>query len=141
MNRPVHAIVIAAAAIVAGLAFFISAAGAAELLVVSQRNCPYCKAWEIQIGSLYAKTDESKLAPLRRIRIDELAGAAYVFKEPVIYAPTFVLLNGKTEIGRITGYSDVSMFWGLLNVLLREGNSDVPAGAQKVGNRSRKSDG
>lgn len=141
MNKSARAIIIAATAIVAGVAFFISAAGAAELLAVGQRNCPYCKAWEIEVGSVYAKTNEGKLAPLRRIRIDELASAAYAFNEPVIYAPTFVLLNGETEIGRITGYSDASMFWGLLNVLLRKGEPDAPTATKKVGNRSSKSDG
>jgi hypothetical protein len=141
MKAPTHAIVIVSAAIIAGMASFPSAALAAELLVVSQRNCPNCKAWDIEVGSLYTKTEEGKSAPLRRIWIDERAGAAYIFKEPVAYAPTFVLLDGKAEIGRIVGYSDASMFWGLLSELLRKIGPDAPATMKNVENRSKNSDG
>jgi hypothetical protein len=94
------------------------ASQAAELLVVTRPNCPYCKAWEIQVGSVYDKTEEGRAAPLRRIPIEDIAGAAYVLEEPVLYTPTFVLLDEEMEVGRIVGYSDEAAFWGLLDELL-----------------------
>ncbi len=87
--------------------------------MVSRSSCPYCKAWEIEVGSVYAKTAESRIAPLRRVEIDDISSVShYRFKEPVIYTPTFILLAGDVEIGRIVGYSDEAMFWGLLGALL-----------------------
>jgi hypothetical protein len=90
-------------------------AQAAELLMVSNSTCPYCKAWEIEVGSIYDKTAESKSAPLRRIDIKLIATMPFVFKEPVPYTPTFILLDKDVEVGRIVGYSDDATFWGLLN--------------------------
>ena len=39
--------------------------------------------------------------------------------EPVRYTPTFVLVAEGRELGRITGYRDDAMFWGLLGAMLR----------------------
>lgn len=130
-----------AAALIASVAFSVPAAMAAELLVVSQANCSYCKAWDIEVGSVYARTDEARIAPLRRVRLDELAGKPYLFKEPVLYAPTFVLLDGTAEVGRITGYSDASMFWGMLNQLLRKLAPETRAHTKTVAKRSPHPDG
>jgi len=94
------------------------ASRAAELLIVTRPNCPYRKVWEIQVGSVYAKTAEGKTAPLRRMAIEDIPGTAYVFDEPVLYTPTFVLLDEEMEVGRIVGYSDEAAFWGLLQELL-----------------------
>ena len=96
------------------------AARAAELLVVGSPTCPYCKAWEIQVGAIYGKTAESRLAPLRRIDISRIDAAPYRLKEPVRYTPTFVLLERDVEVGRIVGYADEATFWGLLNALLND---------------------
>ena len=38
--------------------------------------------------------------------------------EPVIAAPTFVLVDKGREIGRITGYLNDDAFWGLLGSLV-----------------------
>jgi len=133
MNLFTHARVLAAKSAVTALLLIISAlitpsAGScAELLVVSRPNCGYCKAWEIEVGSIYAKTAEGKVAHLRRVRIDELAMLRYDFSEPVIYTPTFVLVDRGREIGRITGYSDQAMFWGSLAALLRQSGSGAPS--------------
>ena len=133
--------VFAAAVLIARVVSSISAATAAELLVVNQPNCPYCKAWDMEVGSVYERIDEARIAPLRRVWLDELAGKPYRFNEPVLYAPTFVLLDGTVEIGRITGYSDASMFWGMLNLLLRKVGPATPAATKTVANRSANPDG
>jgi thioredoxin-related protein len=91
---------------------------AAELLVVGSPTCPYCKAWEIEVGSIYEKTAESKRASLRRVDIKRIETTPLVFKEPVKYTPTFILLDKDVEVGRIVGYSNEATFWGLLNELL-----------------------
>jgi hypothetical protein len=141
MKTRIRDMLVIAAALIVGAASPAPAAWAAELLVVSQPNCSYCKAWDIEVGSVYARTDEARIAPLRRVRLDALAGSAYRFQEPVLYAPTFVLLDGATEIGRITGYSDASMFWGMLNQLLRKLAPESRAVTKTVANRSAHPDG
>jgi hypothetical protein len=93
-------------------------ANAAELVVVGRDNCPYCRAWELEVGKIYGKTAEARFAPLRRIDISDISRAPYSFREPVRYTPTFILVDRNREIGRIVGYSDQAMFWGSLHELL-----------------------
>lgn len=95
-----------------------TAARAAELLMVTRPHCPYCKLWEIQVGSIYDRTRESSLAPLQRMKIEDISSSAYVFNEPVLYTPTFILLDENVEVGRIVGYADEAAFWGLFDELL-----------------------
>lgn len=123
MTRPPRAILIKR--LICGLALawlaaasLSQAANAAELLAVMRADCPYCRAWEIEVGSLYGRTDESRIAPLRRVGIDQLSRTRYVFSEPVRYTPTFILLDRDVEVGRIVGYSNDAMFWGMLTELL-----------------------
>jgi Thioredoxin-like domain len=104
--------------LVAGLFTVSISAKAAELLAVMRPQCPYCKAWEIEVGQVYDRTQESGAAPLRRIDIGDVRASPYLFKEPVRYTPTFVLMDRNVEVGRIVGYSDEAMFWGLLGGLL-----------------------
>ena len=93
---------------------------AAELIMIEQRACEWCALWNEEVGVVYGKTDEGRRAPLRRvdIRSDEidtlnLATAAR-------YTPTFVLIEGGEEIGRIEGYPGEDFFWGLLGALIEK---------------------
>ena len=94
------------------------AASAAELVAVMRTNCPYCRAWDIEVGRVYERTQEGRAAPLRRIDIGDIGEAPYDLSEPVRYTPTFILVDDGVELGRIVGDSDESMFWGLLSGLL-----------------------
>jgi len=97
----------------------VSAVNAAELVAVMRTDCPYCKAWDIEVGRVYERTQEGRIAPLRRIDIGNVGDASYQVSEPVRYTPTFILVDDDgREKGRIVGYSDESMFWGLLSGLL-----------------------
>jgi hypothetical protein len=89
-------------------------ARAAELVAYLSANCSYCRAWEIEIGRTYGKTSEGREAPLRRID----ASARRPGLEAVRYTPTFVLMDGDREIGRIEGYSGARFFWAKLDNLL-----------------------
>jgi hypothetical protein len=100
------------------MACSVSAVNAAELVAVMRANCPYCRAWDIEVGRVYERTQEGRTAPLRRIDIDNVGEAPYRLSEPVRYTPTFILVDDGRELGRIVGYSDESMFWGLLSGLL-----------------------
>ena len=100
------------------LAAMAGSAAALELLMVERANCPYCKRWNAEIGPLYAKTEEGRLAPLKRADIRQIP-TDVAFETPVAVTPTFVLVGNGKEIGRITGYTDDFTFWGLLKNLLK----------------------
>jgi Thioredoxin-like domain len=105
-----------AAAGVSGLA---ASANAAELIAFVSARCPYCIAWEREVGRVYGKSWEAREAPLRRVDADTDAGSAFLEGlEEVRYTPTFVLIDGDREIGRISGYSGSKSFWPELDRLL-----------------------
>ena len=102
------------AAIAFGLAA--SAASAAELIFVERAGCPYCVKWEREVAPSYALTKEGKLAPLRKVDLG--AGQPPQAARPGRFPPTFLVINDGKEVGRITGYSDEAMFWGILSQIL-----------------------
>jgi hypothetical protein len=85
-----------------------------RLLMIEDAGCIYCVRWHAEVGPAYSNSAEGRYAPLerRRIRDPEIA-----FLRNVRYTPTFVLLRGDQEIGRIEGYSG-NLFWDQLAVLM-----------------------
>jgi thioredoxin-related protein len=97
----------------------ISSASAAELAMFRQDGCPWCAAWDRDIGPIYGKTDIGRRVPLQMVDIhrDRLK---FMLKNPIIYTPTFVLVDKGREVGRIEGYISDYFFWGLLERLLEQ---------------------
>jgi|DewCreStandDraft_4_1066084.scaffolds.fasta_scaffold00358_33 hypothetical protein len=102
----------------AGWAFFAGPAGAAELVMFSDRGCSYCARFEAEIGPVYPKTEEARRAPLRRVDLGEGIPPEFAHLRPPSFTPTFVLVEQGREIGRILGYPGEMHFWGLLGMLL-----------------------
>lgn len=100
------------------LALVPNTASAGQLAVFGSARCPYCLAWEREIGRIYPKTQEARLAPLRRIDIQARRPADLAQIKEVHVAPTFVLIDEGREVGRIVGYSGEKSFWGQLHRLL-----------------------
>ena len=92
-----------------------AAACASELVMFEQAGCVYCQRWDRSVGTLYDKTDEARLLPLRRIDIRDQKMSGVALASPVRFTPTFVVVDNGREIGRITGYSNDDAFWGLLD--------------------------
>jgi thioredoxin-related protein len=92
-------------------------ATASELVMFERDGCPWCQRWNKEIGTIYDRTQEASRLPLRRVNLDRQQGG-FTLKEPVRYTPTFVVVDGGAEVGRITGYIDDASFWGLLDALL-----------------------
>ncbi len=91
---------------------------AANLIMFDSPVCEWCEIWEDEVGIVYHKTDEARVAPLRRISIHDPRADDFGNIRPVIYTPTFVLMENDHEIGRITGYPGEAHFWSLLEVLI-----------------------
>ena len=67
----------------------------------------------------YPRTEEGRLAPLRRLRIQEQANSGATLERPIFVTPTFVQIEAGHEIGRLVGYPGSDFFCGLLGGLLR----------------------
>ncbi|MEM7522630.1 MAG: hypothetical protein AAF360_02495 [Pseudomonadota bacterium] len=90
---------------------------AAELVMVEETGCHWCARWNEEIGVVYHKTNEGRLAPLRRVDISDLPKDLKFASRPQ-YTPTFVLMEDGAELGRIEGHPGEDFFWPLLGRLL-----------------------
>jgi thioredoxin-related protein len=94
-----------------------------ELLMYERAGCVHCARWNREVGPAYPLTPQGKLAPLRRMDLDARKNPAVPepsLERPVRYSPTFVLLKDGREVGRITGYMDDAMFWGVFSKMLEQ---------------------
>ena len=106
------------------------AAPAAELLMFEEKWCTWCERWNAEVGDVYARTEEGRRAPLRRVDMHgEFPKDIRLSSRPQ-FTPTFVLVEDGREVGRIEGYPGEDFFWGLLNRLLTK---LPPAGADRSG--------
>ena len=103
---------------------------AAELVMFETKACPWCAAWQRDVGAIYHKTPEAETAPLRRVDLDTPRPADLEAVRRVVYTPTLVLMDQGREIGRIAGYPGADHFWGLLAGLLEK---LAPASSQAQG--------
>jgi len=87
-----------------------------------QEGCPFCAAWNREVGGIYKKTDEAKLLPLRRVDIHTARPIDLRSIDGIVYTPTFVVLHCGQEVQRIVGYAGKEQFWELLDI-----------GIQKIG--------
>jgi thioredoxin-related protein len=100
------------------LCFFSSASYAAQLLMIEEAGCVYCAKFNAEIAPIYPKTDEGKLAPLRRLDLANAWPEDLSQIKPATVTPTFVLIQDDREIGRLYGYQGDEFFWFLLGDLL-----------------------
>jgi hypothetical protein len=94
-------------------------ASTAELYMFRRVGCPWCAAWDREIGPAYDKTEIGRRAPLRMVDIYG-EHPPIVLKARIIYTPTFVLVEKGREVGRIEGYPGNEFFWGLLEGLVQQ---------------------
>lgn len=97
--------------------FAVPHAIAAELVMVEQAGCSWCAKWNTEISHIYPNTDDGKRAPLRRVDLRDLP-PDIIFTSRPVFTPTFVLVDGGAEVGRIEGYGGDQFFWFHLATLL-----------------------
>ena len=93
---------------------------AAELIMINSPICEWCDTWEDEVGVVYARTEQGRKVPLRRIDIDDAPTSALRMERPVTFTPTFLIVDDTREVGRITGYPGESHFWYFLDELLKK---------------------
>jgi len=97
---------------------YASSVWAAELVMFETAYCEWCEKWDRDIGHAYPQSITAKQAPLRRVEMahgtpDDLRGL-----KPIIYYPTFVIVDNGKEYGRIIGYQGQSNFNNALQSIL-----------------------
>lgn len=111
--KPLRRLILALASLMASLPVM-----ATELLMVERDDCVWCRRWFAEVGPAYQNSDEGKRAPLQRFNLAN-GQPKMALKEPVRFTPTFILIHEEREVGRIVGYLDNAMFWGLLGSMLK----------------------
>jgi hypothetical protein len=91
--------------------FATTPAWSAQLIMIDSKGCAHCARWDREIGAQYSNSTLGKIAPLRRVDArgkwpSELKGVGRDY-----FTPTFVLIDGGKEIGRIRGYTGKDWFW------------------------------
>jgi hypothetical protein len=108
------------------------------LAMYRRRGCPWCKAWDRDIGDIYPRTEFGRLFPLREIDLDREGDGGVALARPVRYTPTFVLVEDDRELARIEGYPGEDFFWARLELLARDHSAPAsPAPEEDGGGRER----
>lgn len=120
-----RALSLLAAALTLSFSVFASAASAeTNLVMVEEQGCVWCEEWLADIGPIYPKTAEGKVAPLRRVDLADPLPKDIKFTKSLRFTPTFVLVVDGQEVNRIEGYPGEDFFWGLLGMMLKSANID-----------------
>ena len=91
-----------------------------QLVMFDRVGCPWCAKWDAEVGGVYDKTWEGERAPLRRLSMHPPYPSDLAFITNIIYSPTFVLVRGRKEIGRIVGYPGEAHFYVQLSQLIEK---------------------
>lgn len=103
----------------------LTVADGAELLMFEQRGCPFCARFEREIAPGYPMSAAGLRAPLRHVNIADSRTGDIAGLDPAVFVPTFVLVDGDREIGRLVGYPGSRYFYSEIQALIDQ----LPDGA------------
>ena len=86
-----------------------------RLVMVTSDHCPFCQAWERDVGVLYDKSPYAPSLPLKRVDIGSAMPEGVSLQSPVLGTPTFLIIHNGQEIDRQRGYDNAEMFWWWLS--------------------------
>jgi hypothetical protein len=92
----------------------VRAAEPIELVMFREVGCPWCEAWDREVGAVYERTEIGQSLPLRQVYHRCEPDHGVTLARPIRYSPTFVLVEGDSELARIEGYPGEAFFWGYL---------------------------
>ena len=97
-----------------------------RLMLVSEKDCEFCRAWRREIAPGFAGSGAGRTAPLFEVDMNgpypdglALAGRPRV-------TPSFILLDRGSEIGRIEGYVGATDFYPVLERMMAGAGADLP---------------
>ena len=86
-----------------------------RLVMVTSDYCPFCQAWERDVGVVYDKSPYAPSLPLTRVEMGSAMPEGVSLRAPVVGTPTFLIIQDGREIDRQRGYDDAEMFWWWLS--------------------------
>ncbi len=96
-----------------------------KLLMVEEAGCGFCVRWMAEVGPGYRASSEGRQAPL--VVRDRLDPDVKRYGR-IVYTPTFILLRGGIERGRILGYPGPDFFWSMISDMLRRETNEGAVG-------------
>lgn len=99
---------------------------AAELVMLEQPGCAWCKRWNEEIAPAYPNTPEGRRAPLRRVDISRPWPQDLDGISPDVLTPTFILIEDGQEVARLRGYPGEHFFWPVLGEMIEKLGSTTP---------------
>lgn len=91
-----------------------------RLMMVEQAGCIYCAKWDAEISAGFDNSSEGRTAPLMRVDIDGPWPDGIVLDSRPAITPTFILLDGGVEMGRIEGYVGENYFYPVLAEMMQD---------------------
>jgi thioredoxin-related protein len=82
-----------------------------QLVMITSSHCPWCEAFEDDVGKGYDRTEEALAYPLRRHDFYQKMPDDLAHLTPATMTPTFIILRDGVEVGRIVGYPGAELFW------------------------------
>jgi hypothetical protein len=89
-----------------------------RLLMVEQAGCVWCARWNTEIGPIYPKTSEGRIAPLERADLRGPDLNRYTLTSKPFFTPTFILIDDDVEVARLEGYAGDEFFWSLNDAMI-----------------------
>jgi len=86
-----------------------------QMLMITSSSCPWCEAFEDEVGVGYNNSEEAKYFPIHRHDFFEKMPDSYSDIEPAVMTPTFIFIRDGAELGRIIGYPGSELFWWRLS--------------------------
>ena len=93
-------------------------ARSAELVMYFSENCEYSAIFDIEVAPNYPKSAIGRVAPLKRVSVEDKDAGGYRLSAPLTVTPTFVLVENGEELDRITGYPGRAYFGKLVRHLV-----------------------
>ena len=91
-----------------------------QLIMFEQWGCEWCEVWNEEIGPILPKTAEGKCTTFSREDIHETESGILDRIKPIVFTPTFVVLEDGKEVGRVVGYAGEEFFWPQLSEHLKK---------------------
>ena len=82
-----------------------------QLVMITSSHCPWCEAFEDDVGKSYDLTEEALVYPLRRYDFYKALPGDLAHLTPATMTPPFIFSRDGAEVGRIIGYPGAELFW------------------------------
>jgi thioredoxin-related protein len=89
-----------------------------ELVVMEADGCTYCGLFRRDVLPSYKSSERAKDVPIRFVDVNDVPASKIELETPIDIVPTFVILKGNKEIGRIPGYTGPENFFHSINYII-----------------------